>query len=106
MSQKQPPTDPHGEDPGRRLAYLPSAESVRPHGSELGRESAVATYVFTIEGEVVAESAADAYQAISELFDRMAEARRSGALLHFELTENVRVTLKPKSTLGRAILRD
>ncbi len=56
------------------------------------------TYVFTIEGEVIAETAADAYQAVSELFDRMAEARREGALLRFDLADKVRVTLKPVTT--------
>ncbi|MFI5062419.1 MAG: hypothetical protein ACHP9Z_00355 [Streptosporangiales bacterium] len=77
------------------MPHLTSVDDTRHHSPELCRESAVTTYRFTIEGEVTAESAADAYQAISELFDRMAEARRSDALLRLALADKVRVTLKP-----------
>jgi len=55
----------------------------------------VITYRFTIQGEVTAENAADAYQAVSELLARIAEARRSGALLRFDLADNLRITFEP-----------
>lgn len=71
------------------------ADNTRRHTLELCRESAVPTYRFTIEGEVSAESTPDAYQAVSELFDRLAEARRSDAVLRFALGDMVRITLKP-----------
>jgi hypothetical protein len=53
-------------------------------------------YRFTIQGEITAENAADAYEAVSELLTRVAEARRSGAaLLRFDLADKIRVTLEP-----------
>jgi hypothetical protein len=55
----------------------------------------VTQYRFTIQGEITAENAADAYQAVSELLTRVAEARRSGALLRFDLADKIRVTLEP-----------
>jgi hypothetical protein len=55
----------------------------------------VTTYRFTIEGELTAESAADAYEAVSELLARIAEAHRSGALLRFDLADNLRITFQP-----------
>lgn len=60
-------------------------------------EVPVTTYRFTIEGEITAETAADAYQAVSELLARIAEARQSGALLRFDLADNLRITLQPLS---------
>ncbi|HUY48229.1 MAG TPA: hypothetical protein VMV92_21285 [Streptosporangiaceae bacterium] len=53
------------------------------------------TYRFTIEGEITAEDAADAYQAVSELLARIAEARRAGTLLRFDLADNLRITFEP-----------
>ena len=58
-------------------------------------EVPVTTYRFTIEGEITAEAAADAYQAVSELLARIAEARRSGALLRFDLADSLRITFEP-----------
>jgi hypothetical protein len=55
----------------------------------------VTTYRFTIEGEITAETAADAYQAVSELLTRIAEARRPDALLRFDLADNLRITMEP-----------
>ncbi len=55
----------------------------------------VTTYRFTIEGEITAETAADAYQAVSELLARIAEARGPGGLLRFDLADNLRITLEP-----------
>lgn len=52
-------------------------------------------YRFTIQGEITAENAADAYQAVSELLTRVAEARRSGPLRRFDLADKIRVTLEP-----------
>lgn len=97
--QKQQPLDPCDEARGGREPYLTPADDTRSQSPELSRESAVTTYRFTIEGEVTADSAPDAYQAISELFDRMAEAQRSDDLLRFALGDKVRVTLTPASNL-------
>lgn len=97
--QKQQPLDPCDEARGGREPYLTPVDDTRSQSPELSRESAVTTYRFTIEGEVTADSAPDAYQAISELFDRMAEAQRSDALLRFALGDKVRVTLTPASNL-------
>ena len=58
-------------------------------------ESAMTTYRFTIEGEITAVTAADGYQAVSELLARIAEARQSGALLRFDLADNLRITFEP-----------
>jgi len=58
-------------------------------------EVPVTTYRFTIEGEITAEDAADAYQAVSELLARIAEARRAGTLLRFDLADNLRITFEP-----------
>jgi hypothetical protein len=55
----------------------------------------VTTFRFTIEGEITAENAADAYEALSELLARIAEARRSGAQLRFDLADNLRITFQP-----------
>jgi hypothetical protein len=58
-------------------------------------EAAVTVYRFTIQGEITAENAADAYQAVSEMLARIAEARQSGALLRFDLTDSLRITFEP-----------
>lgn len=55
------------------------------------------TYKFTIEGVIGAENAAEAYQGVSELLTRIAEARRSGALLRFDLADSLRIMLEPLS---------
>ncbi len=55
------------------------------------------TYRFTIQGEITAENGADAYQAVSEMLARIAEARRSGALLRFDLADNLKIIFEPLS---------
>jgi hypothetical protein len=60
-------------------------------------EVPVTTYRFTIQGEITAESGADAYQAVSEMLARIAEAHRSDALLRFDLADNLRITFEPLS---------
>ena len=60
-------------------------------------EAPMTTYTFMIEGEITTETAADAYQAVSELLARIAEARRSGAVLRFDLADRLRITFEPLS---------
>ncbi len=80
----------------RRYLSLPLADWQRMTLSCI-EEVPVTTYRFTIQGEITAENAADAYQAVSEMLSRIAEARRSGALLRFDLADNLRITFEPLS---------
>ena len=100
MSRKQQPLDACDEARGGRGPYLTPVDDTHSQSPELSRENAVTTYRFTIEGEVTADSAPDAYRAITELFDRMAEAQQSDDLLRFALGGKVRVTLKPANSLA------
>jgi hypothetical protein len=62
-------------------------------------EALMTVYRFTIEGEITTETATDAYQAVSELLARIAEARKSGTLLRFDLADRLRIILEPLSNL-------
>ena len=80
----------------RRYLSLPLADWQRITLSCI-EEVPVTTYRFTIQGEITAESGADAYQAVSEMLARIAEAHRSDALLRFDLADNLRITFEPLS---------
>jgi hypothetical protein len=51
---------------------------------------------FTIEGEITAENAAEAFSALTEVLTR-GEESLSSYETHVELDENIRVTLAPLS---------
>ena len=80
----------------RRYLSLPLADWQRMTLSCI-EEVPVTRYRFTIQGEITAENAADAYQAVSEMLARIAEARRSGALLRFDLADNLKIIFEPLS---------